>query len=437
MQEYFYQMSDYACSLLRDKEVCLCNFKGEDSDFIRLNHAKVRQAGSVTQRYFNLGLINEQRYLSYNLSLSGEKTTDQEQIKRAIESVRATLTHLLPDPYLTYAEEVRSSHYIGENHLPDSADVLERILTHAKNQDLVGIYAAGGIYTGFANSLGQRNWHSSYNFNFDWSLYHQADKAVKTSYAGFVWDDKVFTDIITKANQQLDLIRQPPRTISPGKYRVYLAPAALEEIMLMLLEGFSLKAQRSKQSPLLQMNENAACLHTSINLSENTGLSADFQGAGFHKPAQVTLLQHGHLVGALVSPRSAKEYAVPDNGAHHDESPQFLDMSAGTLASTDILAQLDTGVYINNLWYLNYSDFAACRLTGMTRFATFWVENGTIIAPLNVMRFDDTIYNILGTNLLHLTQARELLLDKSTYEKRSTAGMLLPGALVAEFPFTL
>lgn len=40
------------------------------------------------------------------------------------------------------------------------------------------------------------------------------------------------------------------------------------------------------------------------------------------------------------------------------------------------------------LWYLNFSDRPGGRITGMTRFASFWVEDGRIVAPLNVMRFD-------------------------------------------------
>ena len=35
----------------------------------------------------------------------------------------------------------------------------------------------------------------------------------------------------------------------------------------------------------------------------------------------------------------------------------------------------------------------------MTRFATFWVEDGVIQSPLEVMRFDETIYRMLGENL--------------------------------------
>jgi predicted Zn-dependent protease len=112
-------------------------------------------------------------------------------------------------------------------------------------------------------------------------------------------------------------------------------------------------------------------------------------------------------------------------------------MAAGDIARDDVLQRLGTGVYINNLWYLNYSDRVACRMTGMTRFATFWVEGGVIQAPLSVMRFDESIYRMLGDHLLGLTAERDFILDSSTYHERSTGSSRLPGALVEDFNFTL
>jgi predicted Zn-dependent protease len=187
------------------------------------------------------------------------------------------------------------------------------------------------------------------------------------------------------------------------------------------------------------MVEENARLHTSVSLSENTaaGVAPNFQDAGFVKPECVTLIENGRFCNCLVSPRSAQEYGVPTNGAAGGESPASIDMAAGTLADNDILKQLDTGVYINNVWYLNYSDRSACRLTGMTRFATFWVENGEIRAPLNVMRFDESVYRMLGDQLIDLTAERELILDAGSYGRRSTDSGRLPGALVDGFTFTL
>ena len=125
------------------------------------------------------------------------------------------------------------------------------------------------------------------------------------------------------------------------------------------------------------------------------------------------------------------------NGASSWESPESLDMAPGQIASDAVLSQLETGVYINNLWYLNYSDRAACRMTGMTRFATFWVERGQMQAPLNVMRFDESLYRALGSHLMGMTATRELLLDPNTYHARSTGSSRLPGILVEDFSFTL
>ena len=112
-------------------------------------------------------------------------------------------------------------------------------------------------------------------------------------------------------------------------------------------------------------------------------------------------------------------------------------MAGGTLAEKDALDALGTGLAIGNLWYLNFSDRPACRMTGMTRFASFWVEHGKIVAPVNVMRFDDSVYRLLGSNLEALTEETELLLDPGTYGSRKLTSLKLPGALVREMAFTL
>jgi predicted Zn-dependent protease len=112
-------------------------------------------------------------------------------------------------------------------------------------------------------------------------------------------------------------------------------------------------------------------------------------------------------------------------------------MAGGNLSASDALAALDRGLYIGNLWYLNFSDRPACRMTGMTRFASFWVEHGKIVAPVNVMRFDDSLFRLLGDRLVGLTSQRELVVDANSYRSRNVASMRLPGAVVSEMAFTL
>jgi len=117
--------------------------------------------------------------------------------------------------------------------------------------------------------------------------------------------------------------------------------------------------------------------------------------------------------------------------------PTSLAMAAGDLAQDDVLARLGTGLYIGNLWYVNFSDRMNCRLTGMTRFATFWVEGGEIVAPINAMRFDDSLYGLLGERLEALGAQSDMMLADSTRGQRATGGLQLPGALVKSFELVL
>jgi predicted Zn-dependent protease len=94
-------------------------------------------------------------------------------------------------------------------------------------------------------------------------------------------------------------------------------------------------------------------------------------------------------------------------------------------------------VYISDLHYLNYSDRQACRMTGMTRFACFWVERGRIVAPIGVMRWDDSLLRMFGPGLVALTQGAELVPDAGTYGERQLRSVTAPGALVEGFRFTL
>jgi predicted Zn-dependent protease len=114
-----------------------------------------------------------------------------------------------------------------------------------------------------------------------------------------------------------------------------------------------------------------------------------------------------------------------------------LAVAPGTIPTDAVDDALDSGLFVGNLWYTNFSDQAACRTTGMTRFATFWMDGGEIVAPVNVLRFDDTAYHLLGDHLEGLTDTSEVLLNPATYERRSTDSARLPGALVAAMRFVL
>ena len=446
MQNVINTLAQQLFSQLAGHEILLLSYRGEQSDFVRFNRSKIRQAGAVEQHVLTLDLIQRRgqdlHHALAEVNLSGMPDYDQQMLSQQLAELRELCALVPPDPHLLFATEVHNSEQIQQGCIAPPDELLDAVLAtpQQRRADLVGILASGTLYDVFCNSLGQQNWHQSESFNLDWSFYHSADKAVKSRYAGLNWDRAELDRRMTQALTQLEQLAQPARTLTPGSYRAYLAPSALEELTdLLSWGGFGLRSYRQGASPLARLVEDKTRLHPQINLSERAAntVAPGFQETGFVKPDTVALIEHGAFRQHLVSPRSEREYRIPNTGADNAEMPQALSMAGGELASSEVLDCLDTGLYISNLWYCNYSDRNAGRITGMTRFATFWVEHGQLREPVNVMRFDDTIYNLLGQELLALTRERELLLDAGSYEHRSRRSSELPGLVVKNLRFTL
>jgi predicted Zn-dependent protease len=444
MQDYFFALADFVAARLTGNEGFLLNYSGERSQFVRFNRSAIRQPGTVAQGYVTLELFSGQRHASSTVAITETPVEDQARLAAAVIATRSAMTETADDPHFLVSTDVQSNSHVAADTLPPADAAVDAILRAGKDQDLVGFYAAGPVHAGFANSYGQRNWHTVHAFNFDACFYLQGDprikdRAVKLGYGGMQWDNAAFAHEVNGACARLGLLARDAKTLTPGGYRVFLAPAAMEEIMSMLCwDGFSGAAHHTATTPLLKMI-NGERLSSKVSITENIadGLAPAFQGEGFVRPGRVPLIVNGAYAESLTAPRTAAEFGGPHNGAEDHESPLALDMAPGTLADDTVLQRLGTGVYIGNLWYLNYSDRNACRMTGMTRFASFWVEDGAIVAPINVMRFDDSAYRFLGANLIDLTAAREWRLSTDTYDARATRSMHLPGALVEDFRLTL
>lgn len=440
MRASFDTLTDHLSSRIRADEGYTLYLSGESSEFARLNRGRVRQPGNVEQCSVTLRLINDGRHASQTVTLSGSPDDDRARLDQAIQNLRGFLPHLPADPHLLVAEEVQSSNDVLASTLPPAAEMVDGLLAAADGNDLVGIVASGTTVRGFANHHGQRNWFARSGFNLDWCLVHDADKAVKASLAGFDFDHAALQAEMAHARTQLEILARPARTIEPGAYRAWLTPSALSEIFGVLhWGGFGLKSLETGSSPLRRYWSGEHQLDPRVHIAEDIaqGIAPDFQGDGFRRPARTALFDAGRMTGAMVSPRSAQEFGRPTTGAGNGESPVSLAMAPGDIPAGEELKRLGTGLFIGNLWYTNFSDREACRITGMTRFATFWVEGGEIIAPVNVMRFDETLDGLLGAGLEGLSAQAAFLPSNMTYDERSVESNRLPGALVKGMRFTL
>ncbi|MDF2465267.1 MAG: hypothetical protein K0Q43_3502 [Ramlibacter sp.] len=440
MRAEFDHLADAVCQPVGGIDRVTLYYSAESSDFIRFNKTAVRQATHVSQQYGTVSVIAGARQAASRIALTGERATDV----KALLAERALLIGELPlvpeDAFLQLPDEVLSTEREAAGQLPSAAELIDAVVSHGAGTDLVGFYAGGPVARGFADSRGQRNWHRVESFHFEWCLYRSGDQAVKSAYAGNHWDEATFAAKVAAAREQVELLAHPRKALPPGEYRVYFSPVAVADLLYTLSwGGFGHKDVQTGVSTLIKAHRREAVFAPSVVLVEDTasGIAPRFQSDGFVKPDSVPLVVTGRVADTLVSPRSAKEYGCTANGAHAGEAPESLSMAGGSLHPADALAALDTGVYISDLHYLNYSDRQACRMTGMTRFACFWVENGKLVAPISVMRFDDSLLRMFGGGLLGLTQVPELVPDSATYEERHLRSVTAPGALVEGFRFTL
>lgn len=413
---------------------------GEHSQFTRFNYAKVRQTGEVMDGWLTLTLMDQQRSSTHRLPFLSNPELDWRQIQQALTELRQEVPTLPVDPYQTLPIGSAHSREVYTGNLLPSADVVAAVLPEVAGLDFAGLYAGGTILRGYADSAGQHHWFATDSFTLDYSLFTATGKAVKDTLAGDRWHQATYAAKIEACKVQLEQLSQPAKSIPRGQYRTYFAPAAVSELVDMLSWGAISEASLQQGgSALAMLQRGEKQLSPQFHLKENfqRGSVPRFNDLGEIAPPELEVIAGGQLVNTLVSRRTAKEYQKVANGADDSETLRAPEISPGHLKANAILATLGTGLYVSNLHYLNWSDRPSGRITGMTRYACFWVENGELIAPIENLRFDESLYRFWGDQLMALTDAQEFVANVGTYECREPGGVWTPGMLVEDFTYTL
>ena len=424
---------------LDDSEYLIIELQAENSHFIRFNRAKVRQTGIVIDAEVNLKLISNQCTAYATFPLTGEPTIDFQTALDNLNYLRQDVQELPKDPYIVLPQNQGSSHEVYEGDLLDPDTAVDQILPVVEGLDFTGIFTSGRVIRANYNSLGQKHWFATDSFFLDYSVINEQNKAIKSTFAGNNWDSINYQAQIRQNKQQLQQLDLPIHEVKPGKYRTYLAPAAVADLLGMFSWGAISEASLRQGGSALAKLRNGEHLSPLFNLKENFQLGnvPRFNDLGEMAPPELPLIVEGKLVNTLISSRTALEYDLKSNGASTQEGLRSPEISPGNLKQEEIISALDTGLYLSNLHYLNWSDRTQGRITGMTRFGCFWVEQGEIVATIKDLRFDEQLYHFFGENLLALTNFQMMIPEINTYGSRGLGGCLVPGALVDDFTFTL
>ncbi|HYX13262.1 MAG TPA: metallopeptidase TldD-related protein [Nostoc sp.] len=423
-----------------ESEQFTVKLSSERSQFTRFNHAKVRQTGCVADGWIELTLMADQRSSIRQFPFTGNWDVDWQLAYTALQELRDELILLPIDPYLVLPSGNNTSREIHSGNLLADEAVVPTVLQLVAELDFTGIYAGGLVVKAYGDSNGQKHWFATDSFTLDYSLFSTSGQAVKGTFAGSNWDISAYIAKISEAKKQLELLARPAKELPRGQYKTYFAPAAVADLLAMLSWGAVSEADiQQGNSALAALSRQEKQLSSRFNLKENfqQGLVPRFNELGEIAAPELPVIEKGHLVNTLVNSRTAKEYQKIANGANGSETLRAPEVTTGNLVFEQILSSLDTGLYVSNLHYLNWSDRHTGRITGMTRYACFWVENAEIIAPIENLRFDESLYRFWGENLVDLTNFQEFIPEVGTYESRQLGGSLVPGMLVNDFTYTL
>jgi len=440
MEQVFNQLSESLFSELKSEENLILSFSGENSQFIRFNNATVRQTGLVDDADLGLKFIANNRTVRGGFTVSGNFETDISRGKAEIERMRKEAEEIPEDPYVVLPENAGSSHDIKSAVGLPFDDAVDAILPAMFGVDFVGILANGRMYRGNANNLGQKHWFETESFSLDYSLVTPEHQMVKGSFSGSDWNQQDYETYVKRSREKLLLMERKPVKVQTGNYRTWFESAAVADFLGMFSwNGISEASLRQGCSGFSRMRHDNVRLSPKFSVVEDftPGFCPKFNSNGEVSSDQLVLIQDGELKNTLVSSRSAKEYGVDSNFAESGEYLRSPKMATGSLNQENVVQSIDKGLYLSNLHYLNWSDNAGGRITGLTRYACFWVENGEIVAPIETMRFDDSFYNFFGTKLIDVEDKVSVHSETETYGGRSMGATTCPGILVDDFALTL
>jgi predicted Zn-dependent protease len=224
-----------------------------------------------------------------------------------------------------------------------------------------------------------------------------------------------------------------PVDLDPGRYEVVLEPAAVDDMLYFVLDGFSAKTHGEGRS-FVRLGE--AQFDPAVGLGDDAthpagnGLVFDAEGTP-KRPLDLvvdgvpTALVHDRRTAVRAGTRSTGHAVVGGESF----GPMALNpvLAPGARAPEELVASMSRGLLVTDLWYTRALDPKTSVVTGLTRNGTFLVEDGEVVAAVRNLRFTQSYADALGPGRV-LGVGSDLRLRPS--------GALVPSLHLASWNFT-
>jgi len=237
---------------------------------------------------------------------------------------------------------------------------------------------------------------------------------------------------------------EPPRHVPPGRYTVILEEEAVAEMLGFLAYGAlnGLEYLEGKSPFAGRLGERAypswITLRDDPTDARGANVSMDFEGV---PKAPLTLIREGTLEQVAWDSTTARRLGIKTTGHAlpapnpHGPMPLNLVLSPGAHTKSELVAQVERGLLITRFHYVNEVDPAKTLLTGMTRDGTFLIEDGHVTAPVQDLRWVESIEGVLERTRA-VGDTMRLISEGPGYGIRFLMGSLVPALLVDDFEIT-
>ena len=196
-----------------------------------------------------------------------------------------------------------------------------------------------------------------------------------------------------------------PVELPPGRYEVVLEPTAVADLVeTFAISGFNGKAVNERRS-FVRVGE--AQLDPSITIVDDplaSGYRFDAEGT---RRDRLVLVEGGVTRAVTHDRRTAAEAGTESTGhagavrfafgpfARHaaivtpdDSGPATeVDGPVADSSVSELVAEVERGILVSDLWYTRLLDPRSLALTGLTRNGVWLIENGEVTTPVRNFRF--------------------------------------------------
>jgi predicted Zn-dependent protease len=194
-----------------------------------------------------------------------------------------------------------------------------------------------------------------------------------------------------------------PTDLEPGRYEVVLSPSCVGNVLgFLAIYGFNGRAVDEGRS-FAKVGEAqfdpAITLVDDIAHPMTAGVAFDAEGT----PKRRTELVSGGVTRGLVHDRRTAKALGAESTGHAVEGagqwgalPSNLVLEPGERAEHELVASMERGLLVTDLWYTRILDPRTMVVTGLTRNGVWLVENGRVSRPVSNLRFTQSYLEALG-----------------------------------------